>query len=43
MYLDVPMNGTEPNFERVPQQGFIGDALRYVAVGDATVKTSFSA
>jgi hypothetical protein len=24
------MNGTEPIVERVPQQGFIGDALRYL-------------
>jgi hypothetical protein len=33
-YLEIPANGAEPIFERVPMQGFIGDALRYLAVGD---------
>lgn len=33
-YMEVPADGTEPTFERIPQQDFIDDALRYLAVGD---------
>lgn len=33
-FMEVPADGTQPTFERVPQEGFIGDALRYLAVGD---------
>lgn len=33
-FLEVPADGTQPTFERVPEEGFIGDALRYLAVDD---------
>lgn len=33
-YLEIPMNGAKLIFERVPEEGFIGDALRYLSVGD---------
>jgi len=33
-FMEVPVDGTQPIFERVPQEGFIGDARRYLAVGD---------
>jgi hypothetical protein len=33
-YLEISSNGRELIFERVPQKGFMGDALRYLTVGD---------
>jgi hypothetical protein len=33
-YLEIPASGEQPIFERVSEEGFIGDALRYLAVGD---------
>jgi hypothetical protein len=32
-YLEIPMDGSQPTFERLPSDGFIGDAMRYIALG----------
>lgn len=32
-YLEIPADGGEPTFERIPGDAFIGDALRYIALG----------
>lgn len=33
-FMEVPADGNRPALQRVPPDGFIGDALRFLAVGD---------
>jgi hypothetical protein len=32
-YLEIPADGAQPTFERVPKDAFIGDAIRSLALG----------
>lgn len=32
-FLEIPADGTKPTFERIPHGAFIGDAIRYIALG----------
>lgn len=32
-YLEIPVDGGQPAFERIPKDAFIGDAIRYIALG----------
>jgi hypothetical protein len=32
-YLEIPADGGQPTFERISDDGFIGDAIRYIALG----------
>jgi hypothetical protein len=32
-YLEIPADGGQPTFERIPRDAFIGDAMRYIALG----------
>jgi hypothetical protein len=32
-YLEIPQDGGGPTFERLPSDGFIADAMRYIALG----------
>jgi hypothetical protein len=32
-YLEIPTDGGQPTFERIADEGFIGDAIRYIALG----------
>jgi hypothetical protein len=32
-YLEIPADGTQPTFERIPGDAFIADAIRYIALG----------